>query len=96
MPKTPMAANVALDESLAKVHDGQQARLIRNYTEDWVLEHEEDVLVKAIRKYRDGSLTDADAGRTIAELSGLRVFKEDLQTKIRISVMEAEKELGDS
>jgi hypothetical protein len=86
--------NTALDDNLKKVHDGQQARLIRNFTEDWVLDHEETILANAINKYRDGSLTDTEAGRTIAELSGLRSFKEDLQAKIRIGVMEAEKELG--
>jgi hypothetical protein len=90
-----MNVNAQLDSSLNKVHDSQQARLIRNYTEDWILNHEEEALVNAIRLYRDGSLTDSQAGRTIAELSGLRAFKEDLQSKIRIGVMEAEKELGE-
>lgn len=91
-----MAENVnqPLDDSLGILHGGTQARMVRNFTEDWVLEHEEDVLVRAITKYRDGTLTDTDAGRTIAELSGLRAFKEDMQTKIRLGVAAAEKELG--
>jgi hypothetical protein len=88
--------NLKLDDSLKTVHDGQQARLIRNYTEDWVLTHEEDVLLRAITSYRGGTLTDTDAGRTIAELSGLRAFKEDLQSKIRKATMVAEAEIGDS
>ena len=87
-------ANKELDDDLNKLHDGQQARMVRNFTEDWILENEENVLLNAIRRYRDGTLTDAEAGRTIAELSGLRSFKEDMQSKIRQGVAAAEKELG--
>lgn len=90
-----MPSTAEIDSNLRKVHDGQQARLIRNFTEDWVLGHEEDVLLKAITAYRSGELTDTEAGRIIAELSGLRAFKEELQNKIRIGVMEAERELGE-
>ena len=86
--------NKALDDSLGKVHDSSQARMVRNFTEDWILEHEENTLVSSINKYRTGQLTDTEAGRTIAELSGLRSFKEELQSKIREGVMAAERELG--
>lgn len=86
--------NVALDKNLSSLQEGQQARMVRNFVEDWVLGHEEDVLQTAINKYRDGALTDTDAGRTIAELSGLRSFKEALQTLIRQGVAAAEVELG--
>lgn len=87
--------NQDLDDSLSTLHGGTQARMVRNFTEDWVLGHEEDVLLRAITSYRAGTLTDTEAGRTIAELSGLRSFKEDLQTKVRLGVAAAEKELGD-
>lgn len=89
-----MATAQELDANLDQLHDGQQARMVRNFVEDWVLGQEEDTLVKAIAQYRIGTLTDTDAGRTIAELSGLRAFKEVLQTKIRQGVAAAEKELG--
>jgi hypothetical protein len=87
--------NDDLDKGLGALHDGQQARMVRNFTEDWILTHEEETLEKAINKHRDGSLTDTEAGRTIAELSGLRAFKEALQSKIRLGIAAAEKELGD-
>lgn len=87
--------NEKLDTNLNQLHDGQQARMVRNSVEDWVLTHEEDVLVNAITRYRAGTLTDTEAGRTIAELSGLRAFKENLQTKIRLGIAAAEKELGE-
>jgi hypothetical protein len=90
-----MPTTADLDNSLNKVHDSQQARLIRNFTEDWILGHEEDALVRSINQYREGTLTETQAICTIAELSGLRAFKETLQSKIRIGVMEAELELGE-
>tara|TARA_Y100000310_G_C20677645_1_gene814025 strand:- start:1405 stop:1686 length:282 start_codon:yes stop_codon:yes gene_type:complete len=86
--------NTELDRSLGTVHDGQQARLVRNYTEDWILTHEEDTLLRAITSFRGGTLTAEAAICTIAELSGLRAFKEDMQSKVRQGVMEAERELG--
>jgi len=83
-----------LDEELEKVEEGQSARLVRHKTEDWLLSTEEDIMANAVIKYRAGQLTEGDARCIVAEISALRLFREHLETSIRIGTMAAERSLG--
>lgn len=82
------------DENLQSVHDGKTARLIRNTTEDFLLDQEESIITALIREYRAGTLTNDNLRGSIGEIAGLRSFREYLEIKIRKGIMSAEQELG--
>ena len=85
---------MAQDENLDTINRGQQARLIRATTEEWLLGAEEDKIAEAVHNYRMNQLTMEQARGIIAEISALRSFREHLETSIVQGVASAEMELG--
>lgn len=85
-----------IDKTMEKVNAGQTARVVRSYTEGFLLDKEEDLLQKAISQYHAGQLTEKMAMCMVAEIAGLRAFRVHLEQKIRTGVLAAEKELGDA
>tara|TARA_Y100000310_G_C20415527_1_gene684134 strand:+ start:574 stop:840 length:267 start_codon:yes stop_codon:yes gene_type:complete len=83
------------DDNLDKVADGQQARIIRSITEEWLISQEEDILDRLIAHHKQDTLTDTLLRGSIGEIAGLRDFRRYLETKVRQGVAAAEIELGD-
>jgi len=82
------------DDNLDKVAEGQQARIIRSVTEEWLISQEESILDKLIAHYKNDTLTDTLLRGSIGEIAGLRDFR-FLESKVRQGVAAAEIELGE-
>lgn len=82
------------DEALATIQEGQAARLIRHSVEDELIAREEDIIRELVMAYRADTLTNEKLRGSIGEISGIRRFREGLESKIRQGVMTAESELG--
>ena len=83
------------DDNLDKVAEGQQARIIRSVTEEWLISQEENILDKLIAHYKNDTLTDTLLRGSIGEIAGLRDFRVFLESKVRQGVAAAEIELGE-
>lgn len=78
------------DDSLEVVQTGQTSRLVRSVTEEYLMNREEDIIMTLVGKYRTNTLTDEEMRGSIGEISGLRGFREHLESKIRQGIVEAE------
>ena len=85
---------MANDENLDLVNKGQVARIVRNHSENWIMDTEEALMQHSVRKYKMGELTPVEALCIIAEISSLRSYREYLEVDIDKGVMAAEVELG--
>jgi hypothetical protein len=83
------------DDNLDKVAEGQQARIVRSVTEEWLISQEENILDKLIAHYKSDTLTDTLLRGSIGEIAGLRDFRVFLESKVRQGVAAAEIELGE-
>lgn len=82
------------DQNLDKVGEGQQARIIRSVTEEWLISQEEDILDRLINHYKADTLTDTLLRGSIGGIAELREFRRHLEGKIRMGRAAAEIELG--
>ena len=78
------------DDALSVIEKGQTSRLVRSVTEDYLLDQEEDIITTLVGNYRANTLTNEDLRGSIGEISGLRRFREHLESKIRRGLVEAE------
>lgn len=78
------------DDALEVINKGQTSRLIRSETEDFLIDREQDIIMTLVGKYRANQLTDEDMRGSIGEISGLRGFREHLESQIRRGTIEAE------
>jgi hypothetical protein len=84
-----------LDKSIDAIHSGQQSRIIRNTTETYLIDREDDIVQQLVVKYRANQLTDAELRGRIGEIAGLRGFREYLETSIQKGTIEAERAHSD-
>ena len=89
-----MAENT-IDETMDKVTEGQQARVIRSVTEEWLITQEESIVTKLINAHKTDTLTDSFLRGSIGEIAGLRDFRLFLEGKVRQGIAAAELVAGD-
>ena len=78
------------DDALAVIKTGQTSRLIQSVTEDFLMDREQDIITMLVGKYRANTLTHEELRGSIGEISGLRGFREHLESRVRRGVIEAE------
>jgi hypothetical protein len=83
-----------IDKNIHKIEEAQSSRIVRAYTETYLLDREEEILNDLCNDYKMETLTDDKMRGHIAGIFELREFRRMLETNIRKGMAAAEKELG--
>jgi len=89
-----MSENETHDSNLRTMERGRMARISREYTEEFLISAEEDIIADIVDRYRNDRLTEHVLRGKVGELSILRQNREMFETDIRRGLAASEKELG--